>query len=424
MAWMKTRPILLPPVIWLYVLYVIIFLLIGGCQSAPELPDLPWVSVEPEPDAQVIELSLLVWPETDTFSQLQALIEAFEVNHPDIDVQLAVSPDPIADLGRATAERPLDLVLIDAFSFPALIADEMLALPGAPLEGVEDVYPHLLEAFRHQGSLYCLPREVRTLALVYNQDAFQKVGLSPPQNWDEVRSHAEQLTDLNTGSFGLIVAPDLTRWLPFLYAAGGGLTDASGLITLDTPAALTALEFYLSLFRENFAGQPAESHSIWAGEVLGKGKGSMAIEGNWIIPYFTDEFPEFAYGVAPLPAGSQGRRSLAFSSCYAISATSRHPEAALALANYLTSQTAMQQLVSAGFMPTRLSLREAWLTAFPEMQPFMEAVDTAIVWQLPPGSETFLRTFNRRMVDLFAADIEAADLLQEVQQVGELIIKK
>jgi len=280
----------------------------------------------------------------------------------------------------------------------------------------------LADAFVWEGQRYCLPREVRTLALLYNQAQFAKAALQPPRTWDEMRTAAEAITDLNTGSFGLILAPDLSRWLPFLYQAGGALVDVNHQVVIDSPAAAAAIDFPLTLFRDNFAGQPAESNSSWAGEVIGKGKGGMAFEGNWVAPYLAAEFPNFAYGIAPLPSGPGGRGTVAFTSCYALSARSANPDDAFALAAWLTAPEMQREWLSDGaWMPTRLSLRDEWLAAFPTLSPFLTGLDDARVWQFPPGYSRFLESFNREMLALLAADVEAADFLTSMQKAGENI---
>ena len=318
------------------------------------------------------------------------------------------------------SDSPPDLVVVDSFAFPDLAAAGLLLPAGERLGPVDDFYPVLGDAFVWEGERYCLPREVRTLALVYNRAQFAKAELSPPRTWDEMRNAAEAVTDLNIGSFGLILSPDLSRWLPFLYQAGGAVVDGNGQATIDSPAAATAIEFPLTTFRDNFAGQPAESNSSWAGEVMGKGKGGMAIEGNWVVPYLAAEFPNFAYGIAPLPSGPGGKGTVAFTSCYAVSAHSANPDDAFALAVWLTSPEMQREWPANGaWMPTRRSLRDQWLAAFPALAPFLTGLDEARVWQLPPGYSRFLESFNRGMVTLLAADVEAAEFLAQMQRTAE-----
>lgn len=405
-------------------------LTLNGCASLP-LPDLsqlqlPWWSKDQHQPVATESLSVLVWDEGDQTEILRGLIADFEAEQPGLPVDLIVSTAYETDLQQQISAGDLpDLLLVDSFRFPDLVTDGVLAAEQNRLTSSDDFYPLLVDAFRHDGVIYCLPREVRTLALIYDAAGFANAGLQPPTTWDAMRQAAEALTDLNTGSFGLIVSPDLSRWLPFLYGAGGALIGEDGRMTLESAAATTAINYYISIFRQNFAGQPAESNSSWAGEVLGKGKGSMAFEGNWAVPYFAAEFPQFDYGVTPLPSGSGGRDTVAFTSCYAVSAGSPHPDRAFALANFLTSGESMARWTeTAAFMPSRFSLANRWLDQFPTLAPFMDGLNEARVWQFPPGFAPFLRTFNRNLVELYAANIEAADLLSEMQRVGAILLNR
>lgn len=405
------------------------FWLLSGCTSVPQ-PDwpqipLPW-RTEENTDTPTEPLTLLVWNEGVQTDSLRRLLADFEAQTPGVSVELIVAENYETELQRRAAEETLpDLLLVDSFRFPTLVADNVLAPAQGRLDATDDFYPLLTNAFHTQNEQYCLPREFRTLALVYAQANFAAKGLVPPTNWDEVRQQAEALTDLNTGSFGLILSPDLSRWLPWLYQAGGSLFDENGEMALDSAAAATATDFYITVFRDNFAGQPGESNSSWAGEVLGKGEGSMTFEGNWIVPYFADLFPNFSYGIAPLPSGPGGRGTVAFTSCYAVTTTTERPDDAFALANFLTSRAAMQQWTNtAAFMPARISLRASWLEEFPALSPFMDGLNDARVWQFPDGFDTFLRTFNRSLLNLYAADIEAAEFLDNMQRLGTLILER
>jgi multiple sugar transport system substrate-binding protein len=410
-------------------------LILSGCADLqlPTLPSpdlsqfrLPWQSEDQTQISESTALSVMVWDEDGQTEILRALVAEFERQEPGAPVELLVSTAYESDLQARINENDLpDLLLVDSFRFPDLARDGILLSGQGQLNSSDDFYPNLVDAFRHDEALYCLPREVRTLALIYDAAGFARASLQPPSTWDAMRQAAEQLTDLNTGSFGLILSPDLSRWLPFLYAAGGQVVGEDGRMVLESDAAATAINVYITIFRENFAGQPAESNSSWAGEVLGKGKGSMAFEGNWVVPYFAAEFPQFEFGVAALPAGPGGRRTVAFTSCYAVSADTAHQDRAFALANFLTSGEVMSQWTATpAFMPARFSLRERWLAEFPTLAPFMDGVNDASVWQFPPGFAPFLRTFNRNLIELYAAKIEAADLLAEMQSVGVILLNR
>ncbi len=54
-------------------------------------------------------------------------------------------------------------------------------------------------------------------------------------------------------------------------------------MTLDTPEAQEAMDFYVNLVLDGVAAQPSDLDSGWPGEAFGKGQAAMAFEGNWIV---------------------------------------------------------------------------------------------------------------------------------------------
>lgn len=397
---------------------LLVILALAGCSFSTE--QLPLVGPRPTPTPPYRTVTALLPGEP-----VNEQIRQYDRERIDLLVDVKVEPVYSASMRSALeSNNPPDLVVVDSFAFPDLAAAGLLLAPGDRLPPADDFYPVLADAFVWQGERYCLPREARSLALIYNSEQFARAELSPPRNWQEVRTAAEAVTDLNIGSFGLIISPDLSRWLPFFYQAGAVVLDETGQVVIDSPVAAAAIDFPLTTFRDNFAGQPAESNSSWAGEVLGKGKGGMVFEGNWIVPYLAAEFPDFAYGVAPLPSGPGGRGTVAFTSCYAVSARSRNPTDAIALANWLTSPPIQRMWPADGSrMPALRSLRDEWLAAFPNLAPFLTGLDEARIWQFPPGYTVFLESFNRGMLTLLAADIETADFLAQMQRTAEGIGK-
>ena len=411
---------------------LLLTLLLSGCDalpSRPSLPDLSFLRPGRESNAAARSLRLFLPEEGQVTEALRGHINTWAAAR-ELQVDLYSAADYGQELRKRLAgEDPPDLVVVSSFLFPDLVAEGLLAPAEQGLFDPTGYPPQLAAAFTwpSEGATvarYCLPREVRTLALVYDNEGLAAAGQAPPTDWETLRAVAVGQTDLDGNRFGFIESPDLSRWLPFLYGAGGTIIDDSGSMALQSPAAASALDWYIQIFRDNFAGHAGESNSEWSGEVLGKGKGAMSVEGNWIVPYFDTEFPTFRYGVAPLPAGpAKLSYSPAFTSCYAVSARSPRKSEAFELADFLSGPDVVGSLPNdGGWMPARTSLRDAWKERFPQLAAFADAVPTARVWQLPPGFETFLHSFNRGMAQLFAAQVEAADFLAELQELGETLL--
>ncbi len=409
------------------------FLLLAGCDALPfrnRLPELPFLPWQGEPVSQAQELRVFLIEEGEVTQALRARVDAWAAER-EIQVEVSTSASYTEELRRSLREdRPPDLFVVTGFLFPDLVEQGLLAPAEDGFYDPAGYPPNLAAAFvwpegGGAGHRYCLPREVRTLGLVYDSAGLAGSGLAPPTDWEALRTVAIEQTDVERNRFGLIESPDLSRWLPFLFAAGGTIIDAGGGLSVQSDAAAAAMDWYIQIFRDNFAGHAGESNNEWAGEVLGKGKGALTIEGNWIAPYFEAEFPDFRYGVAPLPTGPGGRNTtVAFTSCYAVSADSPWEREAFALAAFLSSPAVVAALPNDGsWMPAITAQRDEWREKFPLLAPFADSVNTAWVWQLPPGFETLVNSFNRGMVQLFAAQIEASDFLAEMQALGESLRK-
>ena len=407
--------------------------LLSGCDAlpfSPRLPQLPFLQPRSESNDPTRPLQLVVPEEGPTTEALRSQIDSWAEGK-QLTVELStpsVYGQELVDL--LSGEDPPDLVVVSAFLFPDLAHLGLLASAGQGLLDPAGYPPQLAAAFTWPSEAaglrrYCLPREVRSLALVYDSAGLAALGLPPPTGWESLREVAVGMTDEERNRFGFIEAPDLSRWLPFLYAAGGTIIEENGAISIESPPAAAAMDWYIQIFRDNYAGHAGESNNEWAGEVLAKGKGGITIEGNWIAPYFETRFPAYQYGVAPIPSGPAGlNTSVAFTSCYAVSAASARKDDAFELAAFLSSPDVVGSLPNdGGWMPAHNLLRDDWKRSFPSLVPFADAVATARVWQLPPGFSIFLDSFNRGMVHLFAATVEAPEFFAELQELGETLLE-
>jgi multiple sugar transport system substrate-binding protein len=245
--------------------------------------------------------------------------------------------------------------------------------------------------------------------------------------WDDLTAAAQAVTDMPTlffTTYGLVLNADFSRWLPFLYQAGGRVLNGDATaMAINSETALESLNFYLGLILDGLAIRPAELSSSWNGEAFGKGRTALTVEGNWIVPYLEQEFPTLQFGVAPLPAGPAGRATLLFSDCYAIAANSAQPQHALALALHLLSpETLHTRMDDQAAAPARISLRETWLAGQPIMEPFLSGVEYARPWQLGAGMQPLVDAVNSGMVQVLNGDIPPEEVLRVAEVIGSDIL--
>ncbi len=381
------------------------------------------------PSGDMIELQLMGWSSSDAENaRLQEMVDTYNANNPGVNVTLSQVPDYDTVLQTAMAGgEPPDVFYIDSFRLPDYVAADSLMPIGDQMDDPDDFFPSLRQAFTINDTFWCPPKDFSTLALQYNTDMFDAAGLeypTPDWTWDDLRAAAETLTDEEAGVYGLVLPADMARWIAFLYQAGGTVAnDDFSAMTLDSPEALEATDFYVNLVLDGFAAQPSDLDSGWPGEAFGKGTAAMALEGNWIVPFLQDQFPDLNWGVTEMPAGPGGDATMAFTVCYGVAADAPNPEESIALANWLTGAEGMAQWTDLGLaMPTRASLSDAWLEQFPDLEPFLAGADYARPWQFRPGFNDVMNAFNSGLQQAFTGTYTTDQVLSDTQEAGTEVL--
>lgn len=379
----------------------------------------------------VTQLQLMGWTSSDAEnSRLQSVVDAFNESHPEYNVTLSLVPDYDTKLQTSLAGgTPPDVFYVDSFRLLDYVEAEALMPIGEQAVEADDFYPSLRDAFTVDGTFYCPPKDFSTLGLQYNEALFDAAGIDYPTadwTWDDLRAAAEALTDADSGTYGMVLSADFARWIAFLYQAGGSVTDEEFTqMTIDSPEALEAMNFYVGLVQDGYAAQPSDLDSGWPGEAFGKGLAAMAIEGNWIVPFLNDQYPDLAYGLTELPAGPAGEATMAFTVCYAVPAAAKSPEASFELVNYLTGPEGMKEWTDLGLaMPTRQSLREDWLAQFPDLEPFLNGADYASPWQFRPGFQDVLDTINDALQQAMSGMMLPEDVLTQAEEAGTEVLNR
>jgi multiple sugar transport system substrate-binding protein len=363
---------------------------------------------------------------------LNAQIALFEETYPniDVDVQLVPEYDTVLQTSFAAGDPPnvfyVNQDKIDEFANAGVIA------PAEDfVEDVDDIYPSLVETFTYGGTFYCPAKDFSNLALEYNKDLFDQAGVEYPTNdwtWDDLRTAAQTIYEA-TGVPGLVANADIDRWFAFYLQAGGQLYDEQGNWSFASDgtnydAAVAATEFYNELQSQGWATTSQETGAGWAGEAFGQGQAAMTMEGNWIIQYLIDTFPDLNWGAAQLPAGTGDmgtEATLTFSECYGVAADNDHPEESWLLVNFLTGMEGAARLAEGGFgpMPTRLSSGEAWLTNRGEdFAAFVEGAEFAVAPVLPPGFQSFRDELGGNLQQVIDGNMTAEEAIEGAREVA------
>ncbi len=257
----------------------------------------------------------------------------------------------------------------------------------APVPDYPQGWTPSLTQFQHFGdAVYGLPYHDGPECFIYRRDLFenqaeqrafeQRFGyrLDPPHTWEQFHDLARFFTRPEQDLYGTVFAafPDghnsVYDFCLQLWSRSGDLVDSSGAVTLDTPQAAAALDFYRGMVGDRTATYPEPDaiDSVRSGELFSEGKVAMMV--NWFGFAAASEQPDSPVkgkvAIAELPSGSMPRRrpakqatsvSLSVHWTLAIGSGSRHKDEAYAFLRHACSPEMDKLTTMEGAIGCRLS---------------------------------------------------------------------
>lgn len=282
----------------------------------------PFTETNPTVSVEAVTVS---W--SDAFTRIEAAAEG-RTAAPDI---VQVGSTWVAAF--ATTGKLLDLTgKYDV----GLFAPEVLATAGVADE------PQLA------GKQFALPWLVDTRALYYNKEYCKRAGINPEKDFDTWESFHQSLRKLKQLSprtkpfapLGVTLASwniihSLSWWI---WGAGGGFVETAKSPGIASQGTLDGIEFYVGLAREGLLSREAEQlNQVQIAELLASG--AIAATISMPISAIADD----RFGIAPIPAGPRGRFTFLGGSALAVLASSRHPEEAISLLRFLSTDDAQMR---------------------------------------------------------------------------------
>ncbi|MDD5634512.1 MAG: extracellular solute-binding protein, partial [Candidatus Omnitrophica bacterium] len=167
----------------------------------------------------------------------------------------------------------------------------------------DKIFPGLLRSTRYGEKVFGIPFDITEHIMYYRTDMIP----NPPADWEELM---EILCKLKADNKGLIMDWGSLEWIgfsPFLWQAGGEYYSGDYTkVTIDSPQAAQALEFFAELYKK---GVPKTKVPLEQG--MRTGDYPIAISGNWKIISLTVGAPEIKgkWSIAMLPKGPSGKRT-------------------------------------------------------------------------------------------------------------------
>lgn len=348
--------------------------------------------------AKVTNVTLSGWssgPDEDAL--LQQVVARFNATHPTIHADFTVINGDYgtAMTARFAAHNPPDVFYVDSSVAGAWerqgVLQPLNSFITSSKYDTTAFFPSLLGAFQSGKTIYGFPKDWSPLAMEVNKGMLGQAGGRAPTSWAQLQSVAQTMASKNVvpGGKPICLAPDWARMLAFIYQAGGSLTN------LTSPAAASAVNFYVGLLNKGLAATPDKLGAGWCGEALGKGKAAIIFEGNWLLPYMKSTYPNVQYGIFPMVKGKTGG-NLAFTVSYSMAKDASNKQAAWTLLSWLTGKQGQTIWMSKGLaLPSRKDVQ-----AIGGRQNFLAAAPYAHGWGF--GNPNFASAYTVMNNDLNA----------------------
>jgi multiple sugar transport system substrate-binding protein len=404
--------------------------------------------------AQGVQLTYLThWP-PETVDLLDAAIERYEAEHPDVDIEIRAVPfGNLLSTLRSQAASPSGPTIAGIYELwlPELVSNDVAAaMPAEYATDVTTFWPEgLVGSVTVDGTEYGYPNEVNLYALNYNERLFEAAGLDgPPTTWAELESHAAALTALDgvEQGFGIINSWDsgtVHPWLSLVYSNGGALIE-NGDATLTSEAAIATAELYERLIAAGVT-DPAmgTANASTTGPFLQNftnGQTGMIIMANWWQSALRDSMGEDFSNVAtaPIPVGPSGEAShpvsYAWLTMVNANASDEQQAAAWAFLSWLNgpdsgeagSSAMADILMFMGILPSRTSDVEVHASALdtPFLEGYVSQLGQAIPFPTVLGGAEVTAAVQQALEALQFGQLTAEEAMQRAQEDVQSILER
>lgn len=346
----------------LFAAFVMVFSLIAGY--------LPTAKASSEYEVNEMEgkVTFQYWDEAQKDAMTETIAE-FNKRYPNIEIEPTIIPSSQYFTGLQTAllaDNAPDVFWLNNYISLFVAAGVLVDFTDRVAADQVDmtVFPEELKnVFTIEEKLYGIPKDMDTIALVYNKDLFGDTPLPTSDwTWDDLLSTAKAVTTDNV--FGVVanINSDQEGFGNFVRQAGGFIPSDGKTGPISTPEQIEALGFIRKLMHEDkVAPAPADLNEMPALDTFLNGMAAMYITGSWNMSKIYEVFGD-KVGVVEL-AGGKEKASQLNGLCYSMAKTAEDNAAAWEFVKFMATDTA-QAIQAKAVIPAHQGVAAAWSDQF------------------------------------------------------------
>jgi raffinose/stachyose/melibiose transport system substrate-binding protein len=261
-------------------------------------------------------------PKVEIAAPFEEMVQAFEKEHPHINIEVHTVGGAIDDLSDLKAELAAgegpDIFTNQGGKSAKLWHDYLEDLSGEPW--VPQALPKTLASIKSGEKVYGMPMNIEGYGFIYNKDLFAKAGIQQlPTTLNELETTAERLkkagiTPFALGYYEKWQLGDHLMNIAFLQQKDPNayITQLNnGSKTITNNQKFKDLTHLLDVTLKYGNSDPLETDYTMEMDIFSKGEAAIALQGNWIQPLIDQRSPNLNVGIMPIPlSNNHGEQSL------------------------------------------------------------------------------------------------------------------
>jgi len=406
--------------------FVMLALMLAGCGESSQAN-------------QSVTLRYAIWDKNQA-PAMQQIVTEFKKTHPNINVQIEVTPsaqywtklETAVTGGSAADVFWMNGPHIIKYASNGVIApiDDQISADKVNLSN----YPSsLVSLYTYQGKHYALPKDFDTVALWYNKPLFDAAGVKYPDetwDWNKLQEAAKKLTNPAKGSWGIAAQMTSQEGFYNTIPQNGGYVispdkKSSG---YDQPEAIGGLKFWTDMIKDKSSPTQAQMTDTTPLSLFESGKVAMLYAGSWdAIEFAQNSYTKDKVDVALLPKGKV-RATVIHGLGNVISANTKYPKEAWEFVKFLGSKEAADIQASTGtVIPAYNGTQESWVKSQPQfhLQVYIDELAYAIPYPISKDTAVWDDLETKILTQVWGGQLSPEDGGKQLaQQMNQALAKE